>query len=67
VRDRARISVMAPCRNKRAIVANERQALELVHRMAASGKGEVSIRDIFGDVIDIALLESPLNASGQRQ
>jgi hypothetical protein len=43
-----------------AIVANEKQALEMLRRMAASGQEEVFIRDIFGAEIDIATLESRL-------
>jgi hypothetical protein len=43
-----------------AIVANEKQALEMVRRLAGSNRGQVSIRDIFGDEIDLATLETRL-------
>ena len=43
-----------------AIAANEEQALEMLRRMAASGKDEISIRDVFGVEIDAATLESRL-------
>jgi hypothetical protein len=46
-----------------AIVANEKQALEMLRRMAASGKEDISIRDIFGGMIDVATLESRLTDS----
>jgi len=49
-----------------AIVANEEQALEMLRRMTASGKEEVSIRDIFGAEIDAATLESRLKHSEQK-
>jgi hypothetical protein len=46
-----------------AIVANEKEALDTLRKMAASRKEEVSIRDIFGDEIDVAIVESRLAAS----
>jgi len=46
-----------------AIVANEKQALEMLRRMAASGQEEISIRDVFGAEIDVATLKSRLNDS----
>jgi hypothetical protein len=49
-----------------AIVANEKQALEMLRKMVASGKDEISIRDIFGSEIDVATLESRLKNSEQR-
>jgi hypothetical protein len=48
-----------------AIVANEKQALELLRRMAVSDKAEISIKDIFGGGIDVATLESRLTDSEQ--
>jgi hypothetical protein len=47
------------------IVANEKQALELLRRMAISGEEGISIRDIFGGGIDVATLESRLADSEQ--
>jgi hypothetical protein len=44
-----------------AVVANEKQALEMLRRMVTSGKQEVSITDILGDQIDAATLETRLN------
>jgi hypothetical protein len=44
-----------------AIVANEKQALAMLRRLAAAGRGEISVRDIFGDEIDVATLESWLH------
>jgi hypothetical protein len=49
-----------------AIVANEKQALEMLRKMVASGKDAISIRDIFGSQIDVATLESRLKNSEQR-
>jgi hypothetical protein len=46
-----------------AIVANEKQALEMLRRMSASGQEEISIRDIFGSEIDVATLRSRLDES----
>jgi hypothetical protein len=46
-----------------AIVANKKQALEMLRRMAESGQEEISIRDIFGAEIDLATLKSRLNDS----
>ena len=40
-----------------AIVANEKQALEVLRRMVASGKEKISIRDIFGGEVDVSTLE----------
>jgi hypothetical protein len=48
-----------------AIVANEKQALELLRRMAVSSNEQISIRDIFGGGIDVATLESRLTDSEQ--
>ena len=49
-----------------AIVANEKQALEMLRRMAVSGREEISIRDIFGAEIDVAALEARLKDSEQK-
>ena len=43
----------------RAIVANEREALELLRRLTDSDREEVSITDIFGGEIDVAKLQDP--------
>jgi hypothetical protein len=40
-----------------AIVANEKQALEVLRRMVASGKEKISVRDIFGGEVDVSTLE----------
>ena len=49
-----------------AIVANEKQALEMLRRMAVSGREAISIRDIFGAEIDVATLEARLKDSEQK-
>ena len=41
-----------------AIVSDEKQALAMLRRLAASGREEISITDIFGVEIDVATLES---------
>jgi hypothetical protein len=41
-----------------AIVANEKQALDMLRRLAGSGNGAPTIKDIFGSEIDVATLES---------
>jgi len=46
-----------------AIVADERQALEMVRRLTGPGRGQVSIRDVFGDEIDLATLRTRLSDS----
>jgi hypothetical protein len=43
-----------------AIVADEKQALEMLRRMTGSGNGEALIKDIFGSEVDIATLRSRL-------
>jgi hypothetical protein len=40
-----------------AVVANEKQALDMLRRLAGSGSG-ASIRDVFGCEVDIATLKS---------
>jgi hypothetical protein len=46
----------------RAIVADERRALELHRRLSGSDREEVSITDIFGGEIDAAKLEERASA-----
>ncbi len=41
-----------------AIVANEKQALEMIPRLVGTGNEEVFIKDIFGSEVDVATLES---------
>jgi hypothetical protein len=43
-----------------AIVANEKQALEMLQRLGVD-RGEVSIGDVFGEVVDVATLRSQIN------
>jgi hypothetical protein len=43
-----------------AIVANEKQALDLLRKLAGSGDG-ASIRDVFGSEVDVATLKSLVN------
>jgi hypothetical protein len=40
-----------------AVVANEKQALDMLRRLAASGSG-ASIRDVFGSEVEVATIES---------
>jgi hypothetical protein len=42
-----------------AIVANEKQALDMFRRLAGSESG-ASIRDIFGSEVEVATIESRL-------
>jgi len=48
-----------------AIVANEKEALEMIRRMARSSDEHPLIKDIFGTEVDIETLESRLNNSGR--
>jgi len=48
-----------------AIVANEKQALEILRKLAGPDQGEISIRDIFGSEIDVATLQSRVTGSEQ--
>jgi hypothetical protein len=41
-----------------AIVANEKEALEMLRRLAGSGNEKAFITDIFGSEVDVATLES---------
>jgi hypothetical protein len=44
-----------------AIVADEKEALEMVRRLtASSGEDDASIQDIFGEKVDIARLKAML-------
>jgi hypothetical protein len=43
-----------------AIVANEKQALEMLQRLGVD-RGEVSIGDVFGEVVNVATLRSQIN------
>jgi hypothetical protein len=43
-----------------AVVANEKQALDMLRRLAGSGNGATSIKDIFGSEVDVATLESKM-------
>ena len=49
-----------------AIVANEKEALEMLRRLGPD-RGKVFIKDVFGDEIDVATLESRLKGSGPPQ
>jgi hypothetical protein len=40
-----------------AVVANEKQALDMLRRLAAAGSG-ASIRDVFGSDVEVATLKS---------
>jgi hypothetical protein len=40
-----------------AVVANEKQALDMLRRLAAS-EGGASIRDVFGSDVEVATLKS---------
>jgi hypothetical protein len=40
-----------------AVVANKKQALDMLRRLAASGSG-ASIRDVFGSGVEVATLKS---------
>jgi hypothetical protein len=44
-----------------AIVANEREALEMIRRLMGTGTPEVFVKDIFGSEVDVATIESRLN------
>jgi hypothetical protein len=39
-----------------AIVADEKQALEMIRRLVGRGNGEAFVRDIFGSEVDLAAL-----------
>ena len=56
-----RMPYQVKARSITAIVANEQQALAMLHRLSGPEQGEISIRDVFGNEIDIATLEKWLN------
>jgi hypothetical protein len=47
-----------------AVVANEKQALDMLRRLAESRTG-ASVRDVFGSEVDVAILESRANGPSE--
>ena len=48
-----------------AVVANEKEALEMIRRMARSGGQPAVVKDVFGSDVDVETLESRLSNSGR--
>jgi hypothetical protein len=49
-----------------AVVANEKQALDMLRRLAASGS-VASIRDVFGSEVEVATIESRVALENQSE
>ena len=50
-----------------AVVANEKEALEMLRRLAGAGNEKAFITDIFGSEVDVAALESKVAGETRNQ